>query len=151
MTKPIKTPLQKANKKIEDIFNGKKYIYALGRRKTAVAIVKLFDQGKGRFYINDRDFRNYFNYFEFQKVMLTALDFLKIKQLYDFQIKVKGGGLRGQSEAIKLGIARALVKLDPENRVKFKRIDLLTRDSRIKERKKPGLKSARRAPQFSKR
>jgi len=151
MAKQIKKPLLKSSKKKEDIFIGRKYIYALGRRKSAVAQIKLYDQGKGFFYINNKDFRNYFNYFEFQKAMLSALDFLKIKQFFDCQIKVNGGGLRGQSEAIKLGIARALVKLNPENRVKLKKIGLLTRDSRVKERKKPGLKSARRAPQFSKR
>lgn len=146
-----KTKFAQSSKKIEDIFNNRKYIYALGRRKSAVALVKLYPKGKGRFYINEKDFRHYFNYFEFQKVMLAALDFLKMKQFYDALIKVKGGGPRGQSEAIRLGISRALIKVDLENKIQLRRVGFLTRDSRIKERKKPGFKSARRRPQFSKR
>ena len=157
---PVKKPQAKNNPQPgkskskpsrKDIFKDRKYIYAVGRRKTTVATIRLYAEGKGRYYVNDQEFRKYFGYFAYAKIMTKPLDLLKIKQTFDASIKIKGGGKAAQAEACRLAIARALVKFDPEHRPKLKPLKFLTRDSRKKERKKPGLKRARRAPQWAKR
>lgn len=142
---------QKNIKKIADLFANRTYFYGLGRRKQAIAEVRLYSDGKGRIYVNQKEYRQFFRFFEFQKVITKVLDLIKEKQKIDLSIKVYGGGVRGQAEAASLGLARAAVKMDSEYRERLKQTGLLTRDARVKERKKPGLKRARRAPQWQKR
>ncbi|OEL35373.1 30S ribosomal protein S9, chloroplastic [Dichanthelium oligosanthes] len=126
-------------------------ITATGRRKTASARVVL-QEGTGKVFINFRDAKEYLQgnpiWMEYCKVPLATLGF---ENNYDVFVKVQGGGLSGQAQAICLGVARALVKISNANRVPLRSEGLLTRDTRIVERKKAGLKKARKRPQFSKR
>ncbi len=131
-------------------FNGK-YNYGLGRRKTAVAQVRLY-KGKGNVVINNRDAREYLRGFnDFIKKINAPLVLTGHKDKFDISIKVKGGGISSQTDAILLGIARALLSVDGELKSTLRKVGYLTRDPRKKERNKPGLKGARKAPQFSKR
>ena len=122
---------------------------AVGRRKKAVARVRLVS-GDGKIVINKRDIDNYFG-LETLKMTVRQPMTLTNTGNYDVMVNVRGGGLTGQAGAIRHGISRALCKADPELRNTLKKAGLLTRDPRMKERKKYGLKAARRAPQFSKR
>ncbi|CAL4927545.1 unnamed protein product [Urochloa decumbens] len=126
-------------------------ITATGRRKTAIARVVL-QEGTGKVFINFRDAKEYLQgnpmWMEYCKVPLATLGF---ENNYDVFVKVHGGGLSGQAQAICLGVARALVKISTANKVPLRSEGLLTRDTRIVERKKAGLKKARKRPQFSKR
>lgn len=135
----------------KDIFKDRKYFYAIGRRKSSVATLRLYPEGKGRFYVNEQEFRKYFGYFAYAKIVTKSMDLLKLKQVFDANIKAKGGGKASQADAVQLACARALVKFDQDLKAKLKKAKFLTRDARIKERKKPGLKRARRAPQWRKR
>lgn len=137
--------------KVEELFSGRPFFYGVGRRKSAIAKVRLFTEGKARIYINDKEFRKYFAYFEHQKIITRPLDLVREKQNIDMHISVVGGGMRSQSDAIALGAARAIVKFNVEYKERLRASGLLTRDARVKERKKPGLKRARRAPQWQKR
>jgi len=133
-----------------------KYVEGIGRRKTAVARVRIFDASKKtkdfEITINGKDYKDYFsNLIEFIKIVNAPLRKLKAFGVYKVSVKVKGGGLRGQAEAIRLGLSRALVKLNPEWRPRFKKASFLTRDPREVERKKYGFKKARKAPQWHKR
>lgn len=128
------------------------FVRAVGRRKSAVARVRLYPKGKGKIQINDKDFKQYFSYFELNQKITAPLKVVGKMQDFDFTIKVKGGGQLGQAQAVCHGIARALVKFNQDDYKKILRANgFLTRDPRVKERKKPGLKKARRAPQWSKR
>ena len=127
----------------------KKYT-ALGRRKRSVAKVTL-TPGKGNITVNGKDVKDYMPYETLVIDLVQPLDLVEVKDKYDVNITVKGGGFSGQTGAIRLGIARALVLANSENRPALKTNGMITRDARIKERKKYGLKKARRAPQFSKR
>jgi len=130
----------------------KKFIQAIGRRKTAVAIVKLFPEGKGEILVNDKDFKEYFKEdFVFRKNVTSPLEITENLGKFKIEVLVSGGGKSAQSEAIRLGIARALVEFNPELKPKLKHAGFLKRDPRVKERKKFGLKRARRAPQWQKR
>ena len=122
----------------------------LGRRKSSVARVYLAE-GTGKIIINKRDIRSYFPKATNRYVVNQPLLLLKLSDKYDFNINVKGGGTTGQAGAIRLGIARALVELDPNIRNELKKAGFLTRDPRKVERKKPGLRGARARFQFSKR
>ena len=123
---------------------------AVGRRKCASARVRITD-GKGEFIVNGKKMEEYFPYFELQRIALAPLETAgKIGKL-DVSVKVVGGGSKGQATAVSHGLSRTLVKYDLEYKKSLKAAGLLTRDSRIKERKKPGLKKARRAPQWKKR
>lgn len=124
--------------------------YGLGRRKTSVARVLLTDTKEER-TINGISLPEYFTTDATQIVALKALVATSQDSEYGLKVKVNGGGKQSQAEAVSLGIARALLKIDEGFRKQLKTAGLLRRDSRAKERKKPGLKSARRAPQFSKR
>jgi small subunit ribosomal protein S9 len=124
--------------------------YGTGRRKSSVARVRLIP-GEGRIIINDRKIEEYIPFEALREVVKQPLVVTETTNSYDVLVNVKGGGYTGQAGAIRHGIARALLEVDPENRPGLKRAGLLTRDSRMKERKKYGLKGARRAPQFSKR
>jgi small subunit ribosomal protein S9 len=128
-----------------------KFILATGKRKTSVARVKFFIEGTGEISVNGKPFNKYFSYFDWQKTVERPLLAAGWSKKGTFDIKVRGGGIMGQAEAASLGIARALVALNVEVRKALKPLGLLSRDSRKKERKKPGLKRARRAPQWTKR
>ena len=122
---------------------------AVGRRKSAIARVRLV-AGDGKIIINKRDIDNYFGLETLKMTVRQPLELTKIGSM-DVLVTVTGGGLTGQAGAIRHGISRALIKADPELRDSLKKAGFLTRDPRMKERKKYGLKAARRAPQFSKR
>lgn len=121
-----------------------------GRRKDSVARVRLVP-GKGKVTINDRDARDYIASPSLIKDLKQPLDITETATSYDVVVNVNGGGFSGQAGAIRHGIARALLEVDPDFREPLKRAGMLTRDPRMKERKKPGLKKARKASQFSKR
>ena len=121
-----------------------------GRRKCSVARVVL-SPGNGKFTINKRSVEDYFGYETLRMMVKSPLALTDSASKFDVTVTVKGGGFTGQAGAIRHGISRALVKSDPEMRLVLKKAGFLTRDSRMKERKKYGLKAARRAPQFSKR
>ena len=123
---------------------------AVGRRKKAIARVRLIP-GEGKIVINGRDIDNYFGLGTLKMTVRQPLVLTALEGRYDVLVNVYGGGLSGQAGAIRHGISRALVKADPELRPAIKKAGFLTRDPRMKERKKYGLKAARRAPQFSKR
>ena len=126
------------------------YINKVGRRKEAVARVYL-TAGTGEFKVNGKDIKEYFTVPQFQKVVLQSLEALGVVNNYDIKVNVCGGGFKGQAEAIRMGIARALVEVNPEDRVTLKKEGFLRRDSRVVERKKPGRPGARKRFQFSKR
>lgn len=123
---------------------------AVGRRKQAVARVRLME-GNGLITINGKNFDVYFPQSIEQQLIQVPLVLVDKRTTYDVSVKVEGGGFRGQAEAVRHGISRALLAIDPELKKTLRGEGLLTRDPRVKERKKPGLKRARRAPQFSKR
>ena len=125
-------------------------INTLGRRKTSVARVYL-TKGKGQVTVNKKDYKNYFTTSHLQYKVLQALTLTDNVEAFDIKVNVFGGGVTGQAEAIRLGISRVLVELDPENRAILKPEGLLTRDPRMVERKKFGQKKARKKFQFSKR
>ncbi|MFS8652699.1 MAG: 30S ribosomal protein S9 [Caldibacillus sp.] len=124
--------------------------YGTGRRKTSVARVRLVP-GDGKIIINNRDINEYIPTASLQEIIKQPLVLTDNVNNYDVLVNVKGGGYSGQAGAIRHGIARALLQADPDYRPVLKQAGLLTRDARMKERKKYGLKKARRAPQFSKR
>lgn len=121
-----------------------------GRRKTSVAQVRLV-QGEGKIVINGRDIAEYFDYETLRNVAKAPLTTTGLEGSFDVLVKVHGGGFTGQAGAIRQGIARALLEVDESLRPALKKEGFLTRDSRMKERRKYGLKKARKAPQFSKR
>jgi len=127
------------------------YYEAVGRRKTATARVRLFPGGEGSVVINDRPLDVYFDKDVNRALLLGPLQDSGTQSAFNVSVKVHGGGKSGQAGAIQLGIARALLKSDPELRKVLRRGGYLTRDARAKERKKPGLKRARKAPQYTKR
>ncbi len=130
-------------------FTGK-YIKALGRRKTSVAQVRLYEKGKGVIMINGQKASEYFPG-EGLGIIVQPLKVTGKLRDYNFSVLVRGGGKQGQIIAVRLGISRALLKLEPETKEALKANDFLTRDPRQVERKKPGLRKARKAPQWSKR
>jgi small subunit ribosomal protein S9 len=129
----------------------KKFWQGIGRRKSAIAVVKIFKEKEGTFLVNEKPIEKYFPLFELQKTAKAPLELLGLENKFKVLVKVNGGGLVAQSEAIRLGLARALVSFKEEFRKKLKKAGFLRRDPRVKERKKPGLKRARRAPQWQKR
>jgi len=125
-------------------------INAIGRRKAAVARVYLSD-GKGKITVNDRDYKEYFGAGTLQYVVTQPLNLLKVADKYDITANLDGGGPKGQAEALRLGITRALIKIDAECKSALKAEGFVTRDPREVERKKPGRPKARKRFQFSKR
>lgn len=123
---------------------------AIGRRKRSVAKVTLTN-GTGKITVNGKDVKDYMPYETLVMDLIQPLELTDTLKKFDIEINVKGGGFSGQTGAIRLGIARALMLVNGENRPILKTSGMITRDARIKERKKYGLKKARRAPQFSKR
>ena len=129
----------------------KKYFYGTGRRKSSVARVRVYENGTGSIIINGREIDNYFGLDTLKLIVNQPLVAADVVGKVDISVTVAGGGVSGQAGAIRHGISRALVELNPEFRPTLKAAGFMTRDPRMKERKKYGLKAARRAPQFSKR
>ena len=129
----------------------KKYNYGTGRRKSSVARVRVYENGTGSIIINGRDIDDYFGLDTLKLVVRQPLVATDLVGKIDVVVSVAGGGVSGQAGAIRHGISRALVVMNPEYRPTLKAAGFMTRDPRMKERKKYGLKAARRAPQFSKR
>ncbi len=125
-------------------------VNTIGRRKTAVARIYL-KEGKGNIIVNKKDYKEYFPSASLQYVINQPLELTKSTNKYDIKVNLDGGGLTGQAEALRLAIARAMCKIDEENRAALKTKGLLTRDPRMVERKKPGQPKARKKFQFSKR
>ena len=125
--------------------------WGTGRRKKAIARVRLIPGGNGTIVINDRAFEDYFPQGTLQYIVKQPISLLEVDGKYDVFVNVVGGGYTGQAGAIRLGVARALLEAEENSRPALKKAGFLTRDPRAKERKKYGLKKARRAPQFSKR
>ena len=132
------------------MFEGKPYFYGTGRRKSSVARVRVYN-GTGKITINDRDIEEYFGLETLKLIVRQPLALTDTAEKFDIVCRVAGGGVTGQAGAIRHGIARALLQFNEELRPELKKAGFLTRDPRMKERKKYGLKGARRAPQFSKR
>ena len=129
----------------------KKYFYGTGRRKSSVARVRVYENGTGSIIINGRDINDYFGLETLKLIVNQPLVTTNLVGKVDIVVSVAGGGVSGQAGAIRHGVSRALLLLNPEFRPTMKAAGFLTRDPRMKERKKYGLKAARRAPQFSKR
>ena len=132
-------------------YNKRPYFYGTGRRKKSVARVRLY-QGTGKVTINGRDIDDYFGLETLKLIVRQPLELTELTDKFDIGCRVAGGGVTGQAGAIRHGIARALLQYNSDElRAQLKKAGFLTRDPRMKERKKYGLKAARRAPQFSKR
>lgn len=125
-------------------------INTIGRRKAAIARVYMSD-GKGQIIVNGRDFKDYFPDKQLHYVVEQPLNLLEIRENYDIKVNLDGGGMTGQAEALRLGIARALIKINPEHKPALRAEGFVTRDPRVVERKKPGQPKARKRFQFSKR
>ena len=132
------------------MYETKPYFYGTGRRKHSVARVRVYN-GTGKMTINGRDINDYFGLETLKLIVRSPLVLLGLEGKYDVVVRVSGGGVSGQAGAIRHGLSRALLQFNPELRPALKKAGFLTRDPRMKERKKYGLKAARRAPQFSKR
>jgi small subunit ribosomal protein S9 len=130
---------------------GGSFIPAVGRRKTAIARVRLIKNGKGIITVNGKPYDKYFTVYELRNAVTSPLETVGQSDAVDVSAFVAGGGIHGQAEAVRHGISRALIILNPTFRKSLKKLGYLTRDARKKERKKFGLKKARRAPQWSKR
>ncbi len=126
------------------------YFYANGKRKTSVARVRLYENGKGEIVVNNKMANDYF-FGELIGSIKAPLKIANALKLFDVVALIQGGGVSSQADALRHGISKALLEYDPELRSELKHAGFLTRDSRVKERKKPGLKRARRAPQWAKR
>ena len=132
------------------MYETKPYFYGTGRRKNSVARVRVYS-GTGKIIINDRDIDDYFGLETLKLIVRQPLVVAGVEGKFDIVVRVSGGGVSGQAGAIRHGLSRALLVYDENLRPELKKAGFLTRDPRMKERKKPGLKAARRAPQFSKR
>ena len=132
------------------MFEGKPYFYGTGRRKSSVARVRVYN-GSGNVTVNGRDIDDYFGLETLKVIVRQPLTLTETADKFDIVCTVTGGGVTGQAGAIRHGISRALLQFNEELRPTLKKAGFLTRDPRMKERKKYGLKGARRAPQFSKR
>jgi small subunit ribosomal protein S9 len=141
----------KKEKKPKEVKKVLKYFEGIGRRKTSVARVRLFSQGEKTFLVNGKPYEEYFPTFELREVVLSSLKKVGYLDKFRVSVKVRGGGVSAQAEAVRHGLAKALILFNPDFRKQLKRAGFLTRDSRMRERKKFGLKRARRAPQWQKR
>ena len=131
--------------------SNKKYFYGTGRRKSSVARVRVYENGTGAITVNGRDIDEYFGLDTLKLIVRQPLLTADVNVKVDVVATVTGGGVSGQAGAVRHGVARALVAMNPEYHAALKAAGFMTRDPRMKERKKYGLKAARRAPQFSKR
>lgn len=128
-----------------------KYIQGLGRRKEASAQVRLTPEGTGKIVVNMREMKEYFPLFTLQQAVNAPLVATGMEGRFDISVKVSGGGVHGQADAVRLGIARALIEINPDFRPALKALGYLSRDARVRERKKYGHTGARRSPQWAKR
>ena len=142
----VKKPVEKVPDKKED----DRYFEAVGRRKTSTARVRLYTMGKKGIIVNDKDYKEYFPVLSLQKKIEAPLEKLS-QEKFGITIRVKGGGISSQADACRHGISRTFILLNPYFKKKLRKAGYLTRDPRKRERKKFGLKRARRAPQWSKR
>ncbi len=133
------------------MYNSNPYFYGTGRRKSSVARVRVYPNGTGAITINGRDIDDYFGLDTLKLIVRQPMELTETIGAFDIVCTVAGGGVTGQAGAIRHGLSRALLQYNGELRPVLKKAGLLTRDPRMKERKKYGLKKARRAPQFSKR
>lgn len=146
------TPKKKVKKEIVEVLPKiEKYYEAEGKRKTAVARVRLWTKGEKIFLVNQKPLEKYFPSSELQKIATDSLEIMKCRDKFRILAIVKGGGFHAHAEALRHGIARALILFNPNFRKRLKKAGYLTRDARMKERKKFGLKRARKAPQWQKR
>ena len=143
--------VEKKDKNEKKVKGTIEYFEAIGRRKTAVARIRIWTKGKVELLVNGKPYKDYFTTAELQQVSSSSLEKMKCLDKFRVQIIVKGGGIRGQAEAIRHGTARALVLFNPDFKKRLRKAGYLTRDPRMRERKKFGLKRARRAPQWQKR
>lgn len=127
------------------------YVYALGRRKSGIAQVRVYLKGSGTVVVNGKPMKEYFPVEDLQDAIMAPLKAVGMNETADVVAHARGGGIRGQADAVKLGIARALLVHNPDFRATLKPLGVLTRDPREKERKKYGLKKARKSPQWAKR
>jgi small subunit ribosomal protein S9 len=125
-------------------------INTIGRRKAAIARVYM-SEGKGQIIVNDRDFKDYFPDKLLHYIVEQPLNLLSLRDNYDIKVNLNGGGMSGQAEALRLGISRALIKINPDYKPALRAEGFVTRDPRVVERKKPGQPKARKRFQFSKR
>ncbi len=125
-------------------------VNTIGRRKAAIARIYV-NEGKGNITVNKRDFKEYFPTSTLQYIVLQPLNLMEVAEKYDIKVNLGGGGVKGQAEALRLAITRALMEIDPESRKELKAAGFVTRDPRVVERKKPGQPKARKRFQFSKR
>ncbi|MDO8424624.1 MAG: 30S ribosomal protein S9 [bacterium] len=149
-----KKPIKKTEKKevvVPKVKEDNRYYESVGRRKTAIARVRLFAKGETFFRVNKKSLPEYFPSPDLQQIVKDAQTLMGCLDNFGMEARVNGGGSHAQAEAIRHGVARSLVLFDPESRKKLKKAGYLKRDPRVKERKKPGLKRARRAPQWAKR
>jgi small subunit ribosomal protein S9 len=136
---------------VTETSKGGSFLYAIGRRKSAIAKVRLIKNGKGLYTVNGKPMEEFFTTWESRSMVTSPIKIAGLEGAVDMSAETTGGGQMGQAEAVRLGIARALCELNPTYRKTLKKLGYLKRDPRAKERKKPGLRKARRAPQWSKR
>ncbi len=146
--KEIKKDIVKEPTKVK--VQKKDYYYGVGKRKAAIAQVRLYPKA-GEIIVNGQDWQKYFSYFELKQMVIAPLELTGKKESLSASVKVYGGGFKSQAEAVRHAITRALLVMDESLKSVLRSAGYVTRDPRVKERKKPGLKRARRAPQFSKR
>jgi len=144
--------MDKTDKTVQAVFKGK-YHYGTGRRKNAIARVRLYpvNEGKAVVVVNGRSLEQYFPTLELGRIAGDCFRVTNTRDKFSVSAKITGGGKKGQAEALRHGIARALVVMNEDHKTALRDNGFLTRDPRVKERKKPGLKKARRAPQWQKR
>jgi len=147
---PIKEEI-KEEKEIKKVAPTAQFYEAIGRRKTAIARIRLSTKGDRVFLINGKPYQNYFSTLELQQITLSPLEKMNCTDKFGISVKARGGGIHAQAEAVRHGISRALVLFNADFRKRLKKAGFLTRDARMRERKKFGLKRARKAPQWQKR
>lgn len=143
--------MESPKKKAPETKSSRPYFYANGKRKTSIATVRLYTNGKGVITVNKRTLEHYFPVFTDQDKIIAPLRITNTQKMFDVMVSVFGGGIHSQAEAVRHGISKALLEYSAPLRTTLKPLGFLTRDPRVKERKKYGLHRARRAPQFSKR
>ncbi|HMB26080.1 MAG TPA: 30S ribosomal protein S9 [Patescibacteria group bacterium] len=150
-TKTAEKTIEEKEAVQEKISDKQEYLYGVGRRKTAVAQVRVYKKGEGKLTVDNKDVKEVFPTPELQSKINDPLKMVGQEDKLDVTVKVKGGGKNAQAEAIRHGISRALLLLNPNFKKPLKKAGYITRDDRKKERKKPGLKRARKSPQWKKR
>ncbi|MAF42743.1 MAG: 30S ribosomal protein S9 [Parcubacteria group bacterium] len=146
-----KAAKKEAKKEKTPVVKASRYFQAVGRRKTSVARIRLFTKGEREFLINKKPYKTYFPTHELQEIVTSAFIKMNCFDKFKIVVLVKGGGIHSQAQAVRHAVSRALVEFNPDFRKKLRKAGYLTRDPRMRERKKFGLKRARKAPQWAKR